>query len=493
MKKLKQYISTEASTYSNSYVSAIPLFISVLMFLSASLLIFPEDSDAQTTPLKVFVNADGDTVFVLNEGGGLNAGKLGNLDGQGATSVALGAFPTATGENAVAIGVVSQAIGQNAVALGAAKAQGDLSAALGSGPEALGEGSIALGRRTDAIGKYATSMGFETRAVGEIATAMGDRSTAGGDHSIASGLRASAIGPEAVSLGHITTAKGGQSVAMGFKTEATGIRSVALGGHTHATADYSIATGRMAEATAPEAISMGHLTKANGGQSVAMGFKTTATGTRSVALGDHTTAATKHSLSIGTFNQANTSADNTLFVAGNGSGGPDALVLDYSGDMTIAGSVTENSDRRLKSNIKPLEANVLEKLEHINPVRYRFKDRLNHSEDVQIGLLAQEVQEQFPELVNRGEGDYLGISYTKFTAVLLKGLQEQQTKIENFQTKLAHVNQLKTRIAKLEKRNQQQQWLANKSSISASGILVLLLLVGGMVMLTRLFKEVNNY
>lgn len=105
--------------------------------------------------------------------------------------------------------------------------------------------------------------------------------------------------------------------------------------------------------------SLGHITTAEGGQSVAMGFKTTATGTRSVALGDHTTAATDRSLSIGTFNQANTSADNTLFVAGNGSDSPEALVLDFDGNVTIAGSLTENTDRRLKRVIEPWDQKCL--------------------------------------------------------------------------------------------------------------------------------------
>lgn len=134
----------------------------------------------------------------------------------------------------------------------------------------------------------------------------------------------------------------------------------------------------------------------------------------SVAMGRNTTAATTSSLSIGKYNIANRTADGTLFVAGNGdsSSPSDALVLTLTGKLTIAGTLTENSDRRLKKDIHFLESDVLHKFGAIHPVRYQFKNQKTHPGGPQIGLIAQQVQAQFPELINQADNGYLSVSYS---------------------------------------------------------------------------------
>ncbi len=114
--------------------------------------------------------------------------------------------------------------------------------------------------------------------------------------------------------------------------------------------------------------------------------------------------------------------------------------------MTIAGNLTENSDRRLKTNIQNL-GSVLGDLAEIDPVRFRFKEDTGHPEDRQIGLIAQEVQENFPELVTKGADGYLSLAYPKLTAVLLKGLQEQQSTVEEVKQEN---EEIKRRLAALE-------------------------------------------
>lgn len=134
-----------------------------------------------------------------------------------------------------------------------------------------------------------------------------------------------------------------------------------------------------------------------------MGFNTTASGYNSTTIGDGTIAASTSPLSIGRYNDASTTEDNTLFVTGNGSNNAsrsDALLLDRNGNLTIAGTLTESSDRGLKKDIKPLKEGALEKLGMIHPVRYRFKEAMGHPSGKQIGLIAQEIREQFPELVS---------------------------------------------------------------------------------------------
>jgi len=234
---------------------------------------------------------------------------------------------------------------------------------------------------------------------------------------------------------------GEHSVAFGLNTDATGARSTAMGLGSSATGNGSTAMGNGTLASGTGAVAMGNLARADGDESTAMG--------------NRTDAATDHSLSIGRYNDANSSVDNTLFVAGNGSFGSrsDALVLDYDGNMTIAGTLTESSDRRLKKQIQPLGPGVLGSLGDIEPVRFRFKDERTHPSGTQLGLIAQEVQAQFPALVSEGASGHLSVSYSKFTAVLLKGLQDQQAKIERLEAKVDRMDQLESRLAKLEQQD----------------------------------------
>jgi hypothetical protein len=203
---------------------------------------------------------------------------------------------------------------------------------------------------------------------------------------------------------------------------------------------------------------MGNQTTASGSEATAMGINTIASGNAATVMGDSTIAATDHSLSIGQFNSANTSTDNTLFVAGNGSlySRSDALVLDQSGNLTISGTLTESSDRRLKTSIRPLKDETLAKLSRLRPVRYQFKNQETHPSGEQIGLVAQDVRTEFPALVSGENGDALSLSYSKFTAVLLKGLQEQQRQIDAQKTKIATLHAendaIKTRQKNLRKR-----------------------------------------
>ena len=212
-------------------------------------------------------------------------------------------------------------------------------------------------------------------------------------------------------------------------------------------------------------VAFGYRTTASGENATAMGNGTTASGDESTAMGFSTTATTNQSLSLGECNDANknSATSSTLLVVGNGDLGPDgdfclnsndALVLDDAGNLEIAGTLTEGSDRRLKTDIEPLSEGVLGALGEIDPVRYRFKNEQTHPSGEQIGLIAQDVRAHFPELVREGSGGMLSLAYPKLTAVLLKGLQEQQSTIEEQNEEIAALKaeneEIKDRLAALE-------------------------------------------
>ena len=274
------------------------------------------------------------------------------------------------------------------------------------------------------VGEYSAAFGVNTKASGFASMAAGSRTQATGDYSFALGAP-----------GQIDTEA----------TIASGDVAIAMGSFATASGDYSVAMNRETRATAPAATAMGESTEANAFAATAMGLGTT--------------AATGYSLSLGTYNSANTSDDNTLFVAGNGTSGArsDALTLDQSGNLEISGTLTESSDRRLKTSIRPLEGETLAKLSRLRPVRYQFKNQQTHPSGEQIGLVAQDVRAEFPALVNGENGDALSLSYSKFTAVLLKGLQEQQAELEAKEDGIADLKaeneEIKSRLAALERQN----------------------------------------
>jgi len=233
-------------------------------------------------------------------------------------------------------------------------------------------------------------------------------------------------------MGFQTIASGGASTAMGSETTASNIRAVAMGFRTQASGTASTA--------------MGSETTASGDRSVAMGQFVEASGVNSAAMGVNSEAQAFASLGLGRFNviagNATTwVATDPVLVVGNGTSDgfrSNALTLLKNGNLTIAGTLTENSDRRLKHNITPL-TDALGTLARLQPVRYRFREGTNRPDGQHLGLIAQEVEAVYPELVQEGADGYLSVSYGKLTAVLVQALNEQQAEIEALQDRLARL------------------------------------------------------
>ena len=113
-------------------------------------------------------------------------------------------------------------------------------------------------------------------------------------------------------------------------------------------------------------------------------------------------------------------------------------VLDSNGTGVVklygAQSWSAQSDGRIKTVHSTLENN-LSKLENITPIYYSFN---NFDDDRnRIGLIAQEVQEHFPELVAVDpKTNYLNLDYTGLIPVLLGAIKELKHKVETLETKI---------------------------------------------------------
>ncbi|MEJ2218266.1 MAG: tail fiber domain-containing protein [Gemmatimonadota bacterium] len=219
--------------------------------------------------------------------------------------------------------------------------------------------------------------------------------------------------------------------------------SVAMGYNTIANLGYAVSLGYRTTAAAVSSTALGSLTHTTGIASAALNFQTTASGINATALGNGTTAQAFSSLAIGQYNVIAGTRDywyptEPLFVAGNGTGSStpsNALTLYKNGNMTIAGSLTQSSDARLKEDMEPLEG-TLAKVMQLTPIRYRFRPGTGRPAGEEIGLTAQQVQPLFPELVKQDADGYLSLSYANLSAVLVKAVQEQQAEIQPLEAKI---------------------------------------------------------
>lgn len=131
---------------------------------------------------------------------------------------------------------------------------------------------------------------------------------------------------------------------------------------------------------------------------------------------------------------------------------------------SFSGAYSFTSDRHLKQNISPTQT-ILSKVQAIKIMDYTFKADKTHQP--QIGYIAQELEKQFPEFVNKpNENDDretpYTVNYAGMSAVAIKAIQEQQKLIEaqektikvqgdgliKIQTQL---NALEARLSALEK------------------------------------------
>ena len=113
----------------------------------------------------------------------------------------------------------------------------------------------------------------------------------------------------------------------------------------------------------------------------------------------------------------------------------------YAGNATFGGDVTISSDIRLKSNIVSL-GSTLSKLLLIDGKSYT----MNSDGKDKIGVLAQEVQEVFPELVGEDTEGMLTVNYQGLVPVLINALKEQESKIIDQQTQIDELKELVNKL-----------------------------------------------
>ena len=122
-----------------------------------------------------------------------------------------------------------------------------------------------------------------------------------------------------------------------------------------------------------------------------------------------------------------TSDKDLLFTGNDGGSGITALTLDMSaaGKATFNDDVVAFSDERLKSDIKTID-NALDKVSQMRGVSFVKNGHKS------IGVIAQEVQKVFPEIVSTEKKDgeeYLGVAYGNIVGVLIEAIKDLKDQV----------------------------------------------------------------
>jgi|GEM_PF-5902054 len=119
--------------------------------------------------------------------------------------------------------------------------------------------------------------------------------------------------------------------------------------------------------------------------------------------------------------------------------------LDVNGGIRCV-ALVETSDQRLKHDIETID-NALDKVSLVRGVSFEWNDEVKCEDGRQLGVVAQEIEEVFPEIVSTDREGLKGVDYTKLTAVLIEAVKELKSESESLR---AENEDLKRRLEKLE-------------------------------------------
>jgi len=388
------------------------------------------------------------------------AGEL--TEASAAQSAAFGYDTTASGGASFATGAVTIASGSNSFVAGSTgTASGTDSTALGYGSRATGNQSLAIGYQTTASGNSSFSGGGPTTlASGENAFAFGADVDVIGSHSAGFGRLHDIDGNENLVGGVSNVVDGDANLVGGAQNDLnTKNNNLVAGGDntiTSAAGNYNTIIGFNNEiGFGSYNLSGGQETYNFGTRSISFGSGTTASkGNQQFAFGEGTTTPTtgtaaraSNQFVVGKFNDINNavlfavgkgsstfSRQNALTVSANGYVGISTATPVY--DLDVNGlsrfsntlfytTLTQISQRDQKKDIADIDKT---KARAIPFKEYRYKSSIDGSERKRYGVVVEDIENDYPELVYTGSDGVKGVSYID---LLIKRVAELEKELED--------------------------------------------------------------
>lgn len=296
-----------------------------------------------------------------------------------------------------------------------------------------GNYSFSAGFNNNPHGYASVTIGYANTALrfGSIAIGRGNKTTGNG---IAIGLRCTSSG-----AGYSADTSGNRlyfgSVAIGSDVKSLHATAVAIGKNVEVSSG-AVGIGCIITSSAPNATAIGYHTHAEGDGATAIGVLTNATGTNSVAIGKTTTASATDSVALGTYSEAkgagqfvcgryNVASTSYKFILGAGTyqERKNIVTVTGSGNMTIAGTLTQNSDSRLKE-----VTGEAPDLSCVRAVKFRWKNEPEDKEE-HIGYIAQDVEEVAPYLVGKNDNGFKTLDYIELLCAKVEYLEQKVAKL----------------------------------------------------------------
>jgi hypothetical protein len=114
-------------------------------------------------------------------------------------------------------------------------------------------------------------------------------------------------------------------------------------------------------------------------------------------------------------------------------GSATTATLTTGGNFTVYGTLSESSSIAIKENIFDFNT-TLDKISRVRPVRFNKKKSKDKKE---IGFIAEELAEIFPELVENDEnGNPTSVNYTRAVTVLFDGFKQMYKELKEIKEKI---------------------------------------------------------
>ena len=152
---------------------------------------------------------------------------------------------------------------------------------------------------------------------------------------------------------------------------------------------------------------------------------TTATTTPLVKVGQPTDHVWFGSIKVGAFSTAPPNTSGNIYTTGTITAGGD--IIGYS-----------TSDERLKDNITVID-NAIDKISKLRGVTFSWTENAGEMYGLtgdDMGLIAQDVQSVAPLAVQERESGYLAVRYEKIIGLLVAGMNEQEARIKELESKI---------------------------------------------------------
>jgi hypothetical protein len=97
-------------------------------------------------------------------------------------------------------------------------------------------------------------------------------------------------------------------------------------------------------------------------------------------------------------------------------------------DLYVNGSIYNTSDKNHKEEIEPISDSKVEKLLDLEPVEYKLKTDTKKKKH--YGLIAQDVEEIYPELISDSNLGFKTVNYLELIPLLLLKMKNMQKEID---------------------------------------------------------------